>query len=565
MKKLIALVLFALLMLTSCRGEKKTPVAAPTAQTPAAEKTTAPEEEKLALFSESKPVCQVVMGARAKWMTEDATTSLRSSLASKTKNQVTFNYDAHITPGLVPIYVGTTTSEISKKLSASLARDEIGVLIENGEIAICAGIEDYIGDACNLFRKKLLSSGIKAGSLTVPARYSVVEKISEKIPELPHFDGADVPTLSSCGDGFFLFNYTGTPTGIYLSYLEKLESAGFEKKAEKDFGGNLYATYSDGETDVHLSHMRIGEYTKVVAGPASPLVPVETGEYDENAKVEVGVLGLKNFGLSMAIKLKDGKFIMIDGGQQDGAKVLVEYLEANVPEGEKPVVAAWIFTHAHPDHTYGVYGLQQNNYFTRVTVERFVFNFPSSTVYEHYEPACVAETKNVLDTINDFFPDAEIIKPHTGNQMVLGGVTVDFVSTQEDVLPGRINDFNDTSMVMKFTVDGATMLVTGDMSVGDFAFCNGNISNEALKCDVLQFAHHGGNNNSDFYGAVDPEIVIIPNNDPSSYMSFLTRDNSPIKPFGEKALRCYSNVETVTFPLPYDESELPPSHYYTVK
>ena len=564
MKRLFAITLCALLLLSSCQsGPAPTSKAAPTVQNTAP--TGEPDVGELELFADSKPVCQLVLGARAKWMTEYAFNDLKSSLGRKSKSNVTYNYDAHITPGLVPIYVGDTTSEISQKLAASLGPDEIGVLIENGEVAIGAGTEDFIDEACLLFNRKLLSSGLKAGRLAVPAQYSTVAKISVAYPELPGFDNAAEPTRAYCGDGFFMFNFNKTSTESYRAYTQKLADNGFEKKSENDFGGNLYATFSDGSTDVHLSHFGLGQYTRVVAGPASPLVPREEGEVSSKAlPVEVGVLGLKNFGLSMVVRLKNSKFIVIDGGQQDGSQVLVDYLEAHAPEGETPVIAAWIFTHAHPDHTYALYGMQQNSLFTRVSVERFVFNFPSPIVYSKYEPACVEQTQNVISTMKDFFPDAEIVKPHAGNRMVLGGVTVDFISTQEEVLPNRINDFNDTSIVMKFSVDGATMLVTGDMSVGDFSFNNANISPDALKCDVLQFAHHGGNNNVDFYGSVDPEVIIVPNNDPKSFMTYITSSKYPISQFAEKSIRQYSNVETVTFPLPYTEDTLPPSHVYDV-
>ena len=58
-------------------------------------------------------------------------------------------------------------------------------------------------------------------------------------------------------------------------------------------------------------------------------------------------------GMSYVVQLNDGRFILIDGGENfdvDGER-LYRYL-VDKSQDENPVIACWLFTHGHKDHIF---------------------------------------------------------------------------------------------------------------------------------------------------------------------------------------------------------------------
>lgn len=77
-------------------------------------------------------------------------------------------------------------------------------------------------------------------------------------------------------------------------------------------------------------------------------------EYADNlipgAQTTLHMVELHQSGNSFVLQLKNGHFILCDGGYTEDLAFLLEYLESLVPEGEKPVIEAWMITHLHVDH-----------------------------------------------------------------------------------------------------------------------------------------------------------------------------------------------------------------------
>lgn len=516
MKRFI-LLLLTVLMLASCA-----PAAVPTAPRSTLP-ATQPAEESLYLFKEGKSNCQVVISVSETFAQKKVGSDLRDALNRKFKgSQVKLVMDVKYDESLVSVFVGETRSALSKELYEKLEWYQVGILIRDGQVAIGAGIEENLELACNWFRREYVK--VENDAIALPTALELLQDADISIPAAPEFSQADEPVVVDCGDDCYLKRYNQTTPESFAAYCTTLEQAGFAKVMENTISNNLYASYTDGKTDVHFNYIAHTGVTRVVQCPASNMVPRETDAVvPEGATNDVYMLSTREFGLSMVIHMKDGRFIVIDGAFNTESKNLVQFLESLAPAGEKPVIAAWIFTHAHPDHTYAFWGLQSAGLTDNVTVERFVFNFPSEKMYEEYEPDCIDQTANVLGVIKGYFPDSQVIKPHTGNQMILGDIVVDFLCTQEDVLPNGINDFNDSSLVMRFTMDGQRLLVTGDMSGGEFTYCNEAFDDADLKADVFQAPHHGYNLNADFFQSVSPRILLVPNKDEAGCNSVLAQ------------------------------------------
>jgi competence protein ComEC len=74
------------------------------------------------------------------------------------------------------------------------------------------------------------------------------------------------------------------------------------------------------------------------------------------------------------------------------------------------------------------------------------------------------------------------------------------------------DDENMNSLIFKIHADGATVLVTGDItSEGERALVEQYKGTEKLRCDVLKVAHHGSrfSSSDEFLEAVDPEVAVI--------------------------------------------------------
>ena len=226
-------------------------------------------------------------------------------------------------------------------------------------------------------------------------------------------------------------------------------------------------------------------------------------------------------GMGYIIRLCDGSFVIIDGGMGDPDHVdsnkLMGILNAQKPEGtDKPVIAAWIFTHLHGDHV-GVFNCFSLDHHDDVVIERLMYNFPKE------EETAVSDSPYMLDNtiyrytqfkqnLADFYADVPIVKLHSGNRFVLRNAQFDVLYAYDDLYPQTILDggMNENSLLIKMTVGGQTTLWTGDFAFLATDLVLQEFSEATLACDLLQMAHHGWNGTAAFYSAVNPTWALLP-------------------------------------------------------
>ena len=85
---------------------------------------------------------------------------------------------------------------------------------------------------------------------------------------------------------------------------------------------------------------------------------------------------------------------------------------------------------------------------------------------------------------------AELVVPHTGETYQLDNVSIDVVTTWEDLR--QINDPNETSTVLMVYAEGQKMLFLGDAYPATAQNVLNNYGDK-LACDIVQVAHHGIN------------------------------------------------------------------------
>ena len=243
---------------------------------------------------------------------------------------------------------------------------------------------------------------------------------------------------------------------------------------------------------------------------------------------------IEDYGISFAIRLPDGRFVIFDGGWEEhtDADRLMKTLEEQCLT-ERPVIAAWIFTHPHIDH-YRCYIKLSEKYKGRFEVERFIYNFPDPDPTDERFPRMTHNHEYVhLGRLNTLVREsgAAVIRAHTGEVFDFAGVKFEILSSPDDVFYTPVREVNDHSLVFKMYAEGQSLLLPADAQ-----FCNIDIADrlgEYLKSDILQVPHHffaGGDIRT--YDLIRPEVIIIPSTEELSF-SFISLYRSGYRKISE--------------------------------
>lgn len=216
-------------------------------------------------------------------------------------------------------------------------------------------------------------------------------------------------------------------------------------------------------------------------------------------------------GMSYVIQLRDGSFILMDGGvyDEDDMQYLYELLVKKTPADQRPVIAAWMFTHPHHDHIeLPAYFVKQ--YAAKVEIRSFLYQFPDceklGALYRGEER--VAEDVRLLEeSMASCYPEAAVHTIHTGQKYVFPGAKIEILFTYEDADPQKLKSYNDTSAAWRVTFDnGTTFLVLGDC-MGSTCRKLADQYGESMKSDILQLTHHGLlGGDKGLYQLIDPQI-----------------------------------------------------------
>lgn len=319
--------------------------------------------------------------------------------------------------------------------------------------------------------------------------------------------------------------YAATTQRDFEEYKDTLILSGFSLYDENQIENNFFATLTKEEVSVHLSWFGNAKVMRIIAEEKGEMCPLtETCQ----AQVTPLLTGYKDQtvvaaeGMGYIVRLSDGSFCIIDGGMGDPNHVdsdnIMRILREQSPAGvEKPVVAAWIFTHLHGDHV-GAFNCFSLDHHDEVIIERLVYNFPKE------EEIAVSDSVYMLDdsiyrwnqfkkNLSDFYSDVPVLKVHTGDRFQVRDAHFEVLYTLEEMYPQTIADgwgLNESSLLLKMSFAGQTFLWTGDFGSIAESIVMSAYSARTLSCDFLQMAHHGMNGSVRMYAAVDPEYALLP-------------------------------------------------------
>lgn len=347
------------------------------------------------------------------------------------------------------------------------------------------------------------------------------------------------------------YSYSGVSARGCEEYLSALEACGYTLYSEAQTDGNFFACYVSDGAQVNLAYypsLEINRYDyplkpdghhdytrpqvletvrdSVLKAVASARGYLPSGEAPSYARLcEPTVTQMKQMGIGMSyiIQLADGSFIMIDGGLglEGAAEYQLEFLEAHKPSShKKPRIAAWFFTHAHPDHVIVPVQLLEK-YGERLDISLFAHNFidEASEYAQGFRDGGGKWTLRLQDMIRNSSADELIM--HAGQVVRLAGCDVHVLHTHEDIYPTPIGTLNSASSAFKLVFrdadDERSFMVVGDMTETNAAFMNAAFDRATLKSDILQVAHHGENASfgvqhlKEFYMNVSPRTALFSN------------------------------------------------------
>ncbi len=211
---------------------------------------------------------------------------------------------------------------------------------------------------------------------------------------------------------------------------------------------------------------------------------------------------------SYIITTADGKVIVIDGGFNQDAENMLDYLRKLTGEA-LPHVDAWIFSHAHCDHISCFLEIAEKHW-DKLTVGKIYYNFPSiqycarESAWGGYDAVIERFMKDL-----PIFAD-RVVTMYGFDEYDIGEAHIDVLYSPNCEI--QSNFINNSSVVFMLTLGGKRVLFTGDAGVEEGDKCLALYAGtDKLKADYVQMAHHGQNGvEKRFYEAVAPTGCLWP-------------------------------------------------------
>ena len=326
--------------------------------------------------------------------------------------------------------------------------------------------------------------------------------------EIPSLDGAEEINIG----GESVMKYGDATPEKFAAFCADLDKTDFVKVEEHETMGNRFATYRGTDRYVYTYYTANTGKMRVITGPTAELAKLSyKSDAERKYTPYISSIPQPDNGLGLIMRLPDGRFIICDGGYTGDDRVYTA-LRNLVPEG-KIVIAAWFVSHPHTDH-YGAFTdfLINHGGDKDIVLERVMLNFAEPDRYIALEVYgdTVEDVRYIQKVMQENVPHVPVLKVHTGQTIDFGDCAVEILYTMEDHMPDDLRNINDSSMAMRVTLGGKTIMI-----LTDTGYYSGPILDamwgDYLKSDMLQVAHHGQwPSVESIYHKIAAEVAIVP-------------------------------------------------------
>lgn len=209
--------------------------------------------------------------------------------------------------------------------------------------------------------------------------------------------------------------------------------------------------------------------------------------------------------MSVLVETNQGKLIMLDGGVEGDAAHLIEALAARGGH-----VDAWLITHPHSDHV-GALNYILSHPECGITVDNIYYSFADLSWYRDYEAYRADMVEQLMNTFAALPQEKLHGDIYKGQEIWVDNVKITVMN--KPYLQSN-NSINNSSVAYMLDINGKKALFIGDMGVETGKQFIADNPPEALKCDILQMAHHGQNGvGFEVYKVMQPEVCLWPTPD----------------------------------------------------
>ena len=595
MKKLLLLALalvMALSMLCACGNDIAPPAddtSASDTATSAAE-TEAPAPQEIRIVADGKSLYNVVRDEDADTAALVVTQSRQiiNQLKTLTGATAKLNTDwakrgEELDSSTYEILVGVTDYPETQEVISSLKYGEWAIRVIGNKIVIFGFSDTTTAHAVNRFNR-LLEQGLSEDkkSITLSAeQLNCVEMHDTQMSALPLYEGGTFRSFYKAGNSVDEFIISNTNLNEYQDYLKKLEANGYTCYTTHRITENHFATYTNDKYTVTAGYYDYETSARILIEPLAPAVGLESENvYTPVTTSQITMLGMEyknndggytSNGLSVLIRLTDGRFIVVDGGfnrtkhSTELMRQLKEQSSAYAKSTKDITIAAWIITHPHGDHDGLLYGRYSD--FMGITVERVLANFlseseltkadNSSTVGGNWSTSEGFEYSKVLTAAKAL--KATVHQIHVGQVFYFADLKMEVLYTIESFGPKVCNALNTTSVVLRMEFGGETVyLSTGDATGNGMEICT-KMYGDYLQSDIVQVCHHGystwGNDSGMIkaYNTINAPTVLWPQG-LNAYPTYKTLGYNAVLFTVSNYKEVYvsgAEGDTITLPIPY--------------
>lgn len=353
-------------------------------------------------------------------------------------------------------------------------------------------------------------------------------EVFQDVPAM-EVEGTKIEEAKDYGSEVYVISVNGTELEHYQDYLKLLEEAGFSKHVDNGENGIDNAVYSSTYTKDELV-VTVAQLVNINVTYISASEKMSLSEhlfYDdsyvadnqEGAKTKLAMLELYDYGNGFVFQLKNGHFIVFDGGMAEDGPNLLDYLESQVPEGEIPVVEAWFFSHGHADHAKVLEYFQNNTEDAkRIYVEEIYYSRPSAETSNYLESG-VIKVENTIEFVTYTFFTSDggrpkIYRPQMGQRYYFNDLTIDVIFAQEQIIVENYEDgYNDSSTWLMVELEGQKLLFGADGGKGEMKRVMSIYSQQYMEVDIFQALHHSNNTWNAFTDYSRCKTVLVPRRD----------------------------------------------------
>ena len=354
------------------------------------------------------------------------------------------------------------------------------------------------------------------------------------------FSKTKTPTEYTVGEDRYdidcnMFKFTGTTKAEFDAFIDNMQTRGYKLHTTNGEDGineicyqatiynsrytiNIAYFSSTGETFITVEAFRAVSPLQIK--PQSQVYGTDTAYH--NLLHPNTPKGAYSFGECDIFQLSNDHFIIVDGAQEYSSTTLIEYLEDLVGPGNTPIVDAWFFTHAHPDHIYCFWGIGNNeDLVNRIKVNGLYYTWPNDEGMRKesdYEDGILIQVGNFNSVLGNFRDENGKVTPryklHAGMVFYVNEIKVEILLTQDQLMPTEYTGgFNDSSTSFKFTVysqggEETTFLIMGDAHRGVCTKLTDKYDYDTLHTDFFTSLHHGSNDITEFFQFICPDYLI---------------------------------------------------------